>query len=415
MPRFDDYAGEHLIPPYRILDLTDRRAAFCGRLLADYGADVVKVEPPGGDPSRRLGPFPDDAPDGERSLDFMFYNTNKRSITLDLESAAGRAIFRRLVADADVVIESYDRHYLNALGIGYDALRAQNPGLIVASVTPFGGSGEWADYQGDDLVVMAASGYMQITGEPDEPPVRQGNEHSHYPAAQYAAVGILAALYYRDFAGGGVGQHIDVSSQEALITYYTDAHPALLWRKLGQNVTRVGTNSTLVIPLGAYPCKDGWIAAGVITPREWDTLAEWIHEVTDNDEVLSEAYRGGNQDRAEHIDIITALFLEFAENFTVQELFHEGQRRNLVFLPVNEVADLLADPQLAESGFWYDIEHDDAAIGVIKYPLGIFHSEEVSARRRPAPALGTDNAAVYRGELGLTADEIAALAADGII
>ena len=415
MPRFDDYAGEHLIPPYRILDLTDRRAAFCGRLLADYGADVVKVEPTGGDPSRRLGPFPDDAPDDERSLDFMFYNTNKRSITLDLESDAGRAIFRRLVADADVVIESYDRHYLSALGIGYDALRAQNPGLIVASVTPFGGSGEWADYRGDDLVVMAASGYMQITGEPDEPPVRQGNEHSHYPAAQYAAVGILAALYYRDFAGGGVGQHIDVSSQEALITYYTDAHPALLWRKLGQNVTRVGTNSTLVIPLGAYPCKDGWIAAGVITPREWDTLAEWIHEVTGNDEVLSEAYRGGNQDRAEHIDIITALFLEFAENFTVQELFHEGQRRNLVFLPVNEVADLLADPQLAESGFWYDIEHDDAAIGAIKYPLGIFHSEEVSARRRPAPALGADNAAVYQGELGLTADELAALATDGII
>lgn len=415
MPRFDDYTGEHLIPPYRILDLTDRRAAFCGRLLADYGADVLKVEPPGGDPSRRLGPFADDAPDDERSLDFMFYNTNKRSITLDLESEAGRALFRRLVADSDVLIESYDRDYLNALGIGHDALRAQNPGLIVASVTPFGGSGEWADYQGDDLVVMAASGYMQITGEPDEPPVRQGNEHSHYPAAQYAAVGILAALYYRDFAGGGVGQHIDVSSQEALITYYTDAHPALLWRKLGQNVTRVGTNSTLVIPLGAYPCKDGWIAAGVITPREWDALAEWIHEVTGNDEVLNEAYRGGNQDRAEHIDIITALFLEFAENFTVQELFHEGQRRNLVFLPVNEVADLLADPQLAESGFWYDIEHDDATIGTVKYPLGIFHSEEVSAGRRPAPALGADNTAVYQGELGLTADELAALQADGVI
>lgn len=414
MPRFDDYTGEYLIPPYRILDLTDRRAAFCGRLLADYGADVVKVEPPAGDLSRRLGPYPDDFPDAERSLDFMFYNTNKRSITLDLDTPSGQALFRRLAADADVVIASFDRHYLDDRGLGIDALRAVNPGLITASVTPFGGSGEWADYQGDDLVVMAASGYMQITGEPDEPPVRQGNEHSHYPAAQYAAVGILAALYHRDF-GGGEGQHIDVSSQEALITYYTDAHPTLLWRKLGQNVTRVGTNSTLVIPLGAYPCRDGWIAAGVITPREWDALAEWIHEVTGNDEALNEAYRGGNQDRAEHIDIITALFLEFAEHFTVQELFHEGQRRNLVFLPVNEVADLLADPQLAESGFWYDIEHADAAIGTVKYPLGIFHSAEVAARRRPAPALGADNLAVYRGELGLSAGELALLRADGVI
>lgn len=415
MPRFDEYTGEHLIPPYRILDLTDRRAAFCGRLLADYGADVVKVEPPRGEASRGLGPYPGDVPDSEQSLDFLFYNTNKRSITLDLETEAGRGLFRRLAADADVIIESFDRLYLADRGIGYDDLRADNPGLVMASVTPFGSTGQWADYAGDDLVVMAVSGYMQITGEPDEPPVRQGNEHSHYPGAQYAAVGILAALYYRDFAYGGVGQHIDVSSQEALITYYTDAHPALLWRKLGQNVTRVGTNSTLVIPLGAYPCKDGWIAAGVITPREWDALAEWIHEVTGNDEVLNEAYRGGNQDRADHIDIITALFLEFAENFTVQELFHEGQRRNLVFLPVNEVADLLTDPQLAESGFWYDIEHDQESIGTVKYPLGIFHSEEVAARRRPAPALGADNMAVYRGELGMAPEEIAKLKREGVI
>ena len=205
MPRFDEYTGEHLIPPYRILDLSDRRAAFCGRLLADYGADVVKVEPPSGDPSRRLGPYPSDFPDPERSLDFFFYNTNKRSITLDLETESGRSLFRRLAADADVIIESFDRHYLYDHGIGFDALRADNPGLIMASVTPFGNTGEWADYRGDDLVVMAASGYMQITGEPDEPPVRQGNEHSHYPAAQYAAVGILAALYHRDFGGGQLG------------------------------------------------------------------------------------------------------------------------------------------------------------------------------------------------------------------
>jgi formyl-CoA transferase len=131
--------------------------------------------------------------------------------------------------------------------------------------------------------------------------------------------------------------------------------------------------------------------------------------------VLNEAYRGGNQDRAEHIDIITALFLEFAENFTVQELFHEGQRRNLVFLPVNQVADLLADPQLAESGFWSDIEHGDGSDGTVKYPLGIFHSEEVAPRRRPAPSLGADNLAVYRGELGLSNDDLSALRADGII
>ena len=139
------------------------------------------MEPPSGDPSRTLGPYPGDVSDGEQSLDFLFYNTNKRSITLDLNTDAGRGVFRRLAADADVIIESYDRHYLTDRGIRYDDLRGDNPGLVMASVTPFGSTGEWADYAGDDLVVMAASGYMQITGEPDEPPVRQGNEHSHYP------------------------------------------------------------------------------------------------------------------------------------------------------------------------------------------------------------------------------------------
>ena len=108
----------------------------------------------------------------------------------------------------------------------------------------------------------------------------------------------------------GRGQHIDVSLQEALITYYSDAHPALAWMQMQENVTRVGATSTLVIPLGAYPCADGWISAGIITPREWDTLAQWIYEVTGNPEVLNDAYRGGNQDRAPHNDIITALVID---------------------------------------------------------------------------------------------------------
>ena len=157
------------------------------------------------------------------------------------------------------------------LGIGYDALREINPGIILASVTPFGQTGPWRDYQSTDLIALAASGFMQITGEPGGPPMRQGNEQSHFPGAQYAAAAILAALYARDFAGAP-GQHIDVSLQEALITYYSDAHPALAWQLLGENVTRVGATSTLVIPLGAYPSADGWISAGIITPREWDTL-----------------------------------------------------------------------------------------------------------------------------------------------
>ena len=401
-----------LLPPYRILDLAGPEAVFCGKLLSDYGADVLRVEPPGGSPSRQRGPFVGDAPHPERSLYDQFYNTNKRSVTLDLQQEPGRALFRRLAASADAVIESFPVGHLASLGLGYDALRQLNPGLVLASVTPFGQTGPWRDYRAADLTALAASGFMQITGEPDGPPMRQGNDQSHFPGAQFAAAALLGALYYRDF-NGGAGQHIDVSLQEALITYYSDAHPALAWRLLGENVTRVGANSTLVIPLGAYPSADGWISAGIITPREWDTLAQWIYEVTANEEILNPAYQGGNQDRAPYNEIITALVIDFTTRFSSEYLFHEGQRRNLVFIPVNTVADLLADPQLAASHFWFALDHPET--GPMQHPLGVFDSAEVSPRTNPAPRLGQHNAAIYTGELGLSAAELEALRAAGVI
>ncbi len=401
-----------LLPPYRVLDLSGPEAVFCGKLLADYGADVVRVEPPGGDPSRSRGPFVDDREGPDRSLYFLFYNTNKRSITLDLQSERGSDLFRRLVAQTDVVVESYPVGYMDSLGLSYEALRVINPGVVVASVTPFGQTGPWKDYKSNDLIALASSGFMQITGEPDGPPMRQGNGQSHFPGAQFAAASILGALYYRDF-GDGEGQHIDVSLQEALITYYTDAHPALAHMMLGDNVTRVGATSTLVIPLGAYPSSDGWISAGIITPREWDNLSEWIYEVTGNEEVLNEAYKGGNQDRAPFNDIITALVIDFTTRYTSEYLFHEGQRRNLVFIPVNTVSDLLADPQLEASNFWFGIDHPEA--GTLQYPQGVFDSEQVSPATNAAPSLGQDNETIYAGELGLSAEEMSSLRDQGVI
>ena len=392
------------MPPYRVLDLSGPEAVFCGKLLADYGAEVIRVEPPGGDPSRARGPFAGDDEGPGSSLYFLFYNTNKRSITLDIRTQRGRELFRRLAVQSDVVVESFPPGHMDSLGLGYDALKAINPGIVMASVTPFGQTGPWKDYKSNDLIALAASGFMQITGEPDGPPMRQGNDQSHFPGAQFAAASILGALYYRDF-NGGEGQYIDVSLQEALITYYTDAHPALAHMMLGENVTRVGATSTLVIPLGAYPSADGWISAGIITPREWDTLSEWIYEVTGNEEVLNPAYKGGNQDRAPYNDIITALVIDFTTRYTSEYLFHEGQRRNLVFIPVNTVSDLLADPQLEASNFWFAIDHPET--GALQYPQGVFDSEEVSPATNPAPTLGQDNEAIYAGELGLSDAELA--------
>ena len=400
-----------LLPPYRVLDLTGPEGVFCGKLLADYGAEVIKVEPPTGDVTRQRPPFISDVPGIERSSYFLFYNTNKKSVTVDLETSEGQVVFKKLAASADVLIESFPVNYMQSLGLDYDSLRQVNPGLIMASITPFGQTGPWKDYKSTDLISLAASGFMQITGDPDGPPLRQGNEQSHFPGAQHAATAIMGALFYRDMQDGR-GQYIDVSMQEAMITYYTDAHPALAYIQRGENVTRVGTTSTLVIPLGAYPSKDGWISAGIITPREWENLSNWMFEVTGNEEILNEDYKGGNQDRAPYNDIITALVIDFTTRFTSEELFHQGQERNLVFIPVNTVSDLLVDPQLDASNFWFDIDHADA--GNLKYPLGVFDSEEVTPTTNPAPYLGQDNEVIF-GELGLDEAELASLRIRGVI
>ena len=400
-----------LLPPYRVLDLTGPEGVFCSKLLADYGAEVIKVESPTGDPTRQRPPFIADEPGVERSSYFLFYNTNKKSVTVDLETTAGRDVFQKLVASADVLIESFPVGYMQSLGLDFDSLKTNNSGLIMASITPFGQTGPWKDYKSSDLISLASSGFMQITGDPDGPPLRQGNEQSHFPGSQHAATAIMGALFYRDMQDGQ-GQYIDVSMQEAMITYYTDAHPALAWMQRGENVTRVGTNSTLVIPLGAYPSKDGWISAGIITPREWENLSSWMFDVTGNEEILNEEYKGGNQDRAPYNDIITALVIDFTTRFTSEELFHQGQERNLVFIPVNTVSDLLTDPQLDASNFWFDLDHSE--VGILKYPLGVFDSEEVSPVTKPAPRLGQDNAAIF-GELGLGASEQAALRSKGVI
>ena len=401
-----------LLPPYRILDLTGPEAVFCGKLLADYGADVVKVEPPGGDPTRNKAPFIGDEVGIARSSYFLFYNTNKRSVTIDIDTPKGQELFKKLAKTADVLIESFPVGHMESKGLGFDSLNAINPSLVMASVTPFGQTGPWSGYQSSDLISLAASGFMQITGDPDGPPLRQGNEQSHFPGAQYAAAAIMGALFYRDMQGGG-GQYIDVSQQEAMITYYTDAHPALAWMQRGENVTRVGTNSTLVIPLGAYPSSDGWISAGIITPREWENLSQWMYEVTGNEEILNDDYKGGNQDRAPFNDIITALVIDFTTRFTSEELFHQGQERNLVFIPVNTVSDLLVDPQLEASNFWFDIDHAEA--GTLRYPLGVFDSEEVSPTTNPAPHLGQDNEAILGGELGLSQSELSSLRSQGVV
>jgi crotonobetainyl-CoA:carnitine CoA-transferase CaiB-like acyl-CoA transferase len=228
-----------LLPPWRVLDLADERGAFCGKLLADLGADVVKVEPPAGDPARRRPPFFPGRETPETSLDFLAFNTNKRSLALDVTDPEGRACFLDLVRHADAVVESFAPGRLDELGLGWATLREANPRLVLASITPYGQTGPRRLDRSSDLVAMATSGFMQITGDPDGPPMRLGNEQSRFAPALYAALGVVAALVHRDWHGAP-GQRVDVSMQEALLAFYLEQHPVLFWTMRRKNVIRVG-------------------------------------------------------------------------------------------------------------------------------------------------------------------------------
>ncbi len=410
MPGKESEAG--FLPRYRVLDLADEKGVYCGKLLGDLGADVIKVEPPGGDKTRFRGPFHNNEVHPEKSLHFLYFNTSKGSITLNLEDSTGQAIFKRLAEKADVVVESFPVGYLASLGLGYPALRKINPRLVMSSITPFGQKGPLSGYKATDINIMAMSGYMQLIGEPDQQPLVLGGEQSFYPGAQYAAVGTVAALFYRD-ATSGKGQHVDVSMQEAMITFYHEQTPVAMWTKKKENVSRVGSMDAMVTPCGLYPCKDGWISLCVVTPLEWDTLAQWIHEVTGNDEVLQEQYKGGLISRMPVRDMVNVMVIDFTDRLTTRELFLEGQKRKLAVLPVNDAPSLLEDAQLNSRGFWVELDHP--VVGKMKYPKGALYSDAIGAPRKAAPLLGEDNERIYCDELGYSKEDLAVLRTTGVI
>ncbi|MFI5394263.1 MAG: CaiB/BaiF CoA transferase family protein [Candidatus Binatia bacterium] len=403
--------ADPLLPPYRVLDLCDPQGAFCGKLLADLGADVVKIEPPAGDPGRYKEPVFADQRKAETSLDFLAYNTNKRSVTLDIKHPRGRACFLALVHDADALIESYAPGYLENLGLGHSVLRATNPRLVAASITPYGQTGPRREHLSCDLIAMATSGFMQVTGDPDGPPMRLANEQSRFAPALHAALGVIAGLLHRDWYGGR-GQSIDVSMQEALLSFYLEQHPVLCWHVRRKNVTRVGPVTSLAVPAGVFPCQDGWIGIGIFTPPEWLALSRWLYEVTGSDDILAPELCGGIHARAAYRDLIEAVLLDFTIRQTRAQLFRDGQRRNIVVVPVNTIADLIGDEALAHDGLWKELEHPVA--GRLRYPINLF-GPEVPSAGRAAPLLGEANEEILCDELGLAREELAALQAPEVV
>ena len=283
----------------RVLELTGEHAQFCGKLMADLGADVIKVEPPGGQGTREVGPFLDDEAGPERSLYFWHYNTSKRGITLDITKPEGQEVFRKLAATAGLVLESFTAGYLPSLGLGYDSLSADNPGLIMCSVTPFGQDGPWRDYQTSDLLHLAAGGQMASSGYdvedvPDAPPIAPGGGNAWHIASHYSYIAIMGALYHRDFTGEG--QYIDVSVHEACSL--TTEGAIAIYLSTGEVVRRhTGRHASADMSPGIQHATNdgGYInttrSGSNLTPARVKILATWMAEYGLAQDLLEEKYQ----------------------------------------------------------------------------------------------------------------------------
>jgi benzylsuccinate CoA-transferase BbsE subunit len=395
----------------RVLELADEKGVYCGKLLADLGADVIKVEAPGGDATRDVPPFLGDRPGRDRSLFFLYMNTSKRGVTLDLARPEGREIFARLAATADVVLETFPPGRLESLGLGYAHLKAASPCLVLTSITGFGQTGPHRAYRSSDLVAAALGGAMYVTGEADDPPVRLSGYQACVTASTCAAAATLIALWHA--AASGEGQQVDISLEEATVSA-THICGIGKWLDDGIVPRRSGTSLFASVPSGTYRCRDGLVYLMVNRPLHWQALARWIHEVTGNDAVLDPLFEGPSSSRQAYRDILDGYVEELTARFTVGEVYHEGQRRHLAFTPVNDAAAVARDPHLAVRGYFVEAAHRDGTR--LRYPGPPYRLAGTPWRiARPAPAAGEHNEEIYRGELGLSEKDYRSLAERGLI
>jgi len=389
----------------KVLDLSQGIAGpLCAKILADFGAEVTKVEPPEGDFARRMPPYFGNDPDPEKSLIFLLANLNKRGVKLDLNDAQGRVLLRGLAAKSDIIVESFKPGYLASLGLDHASLLRENPALIMVSITPFGQYGPYSGYENEEIVTYALSGMMSISGTADREPLKHGGMQSQYEGGLNSAIAALIALYARDHTGKG--QHVDVSLQEVVASTLVVHQPFYSFGGAVQGRRQPeGGGSGQV-----QRCKDGyfvWQAAGF---SKWNDIAEFFG----GEELKEERFSTGDG-RIIHGNDLDRLVLEAAKDRTMEELFRTASEKyHMLFGIVQEPEDLAQCAHLEARNFFQEVDHP--AIGRIKVPFRLWNMSEGGAQyRRPAPLLGQHNTEVYGDELGVDAGLMAALSARGVI
>ncbi|MBM4335381.1 MAG: CoA transferase [Deltaproteobacteria bacterium] len=388
-----------------VLELGQMVAApYCGKLLADLGADVIKIERPRvGDGARRRGPFPGGVPHPEKSGLFLYLNTSKRGITLDLETEAGRGIFLRLVADAAALIDDWPPGELARIGLDPDALARANPRLVHTSITPFGASGPHRDFRTHHLNVYHSSPHTTFStpaeGAPRRAPPRAGRYLAEYDAGLSAAVGTMAAVL--GALATGTGERVEVSKQEALLCL----ERVDIGRQINPPKPPPWTGSIG----GLLRAKDGWVMVTPVQNHQWEGLVramgspEWTRSEACKDEAARQAHRDEIQPRIQ----------EWADGLTRAEIYHRLQAEGTPAGPIQTVAEVRVWPQERERDFFVEIDHPEA--GAQTYPSVPYRFDDVGWTGSRAPLLGEHNREILGERLGHASGELARLAASGVI
>jgi len=409
-----------LLSGFRALDLTDEKGFVCGKILAAMGVDTVKIEKPGGDPTRNIPPFYQDTTDPEKSLYWFVYNTDKRGITLNLETSRGRELFKELVKRSDFVLESFTPGYLDSLGLGYEGLSRVNPRVIMTSITPFGQKGPYSRYKGGELVASAMSGVLLSNGYEDRAPVKEALDANYFQANAAAALGTIIAHYHREATGES--QQVDVSIQEVGASRNTNN--ILVYQFDKRFIKRSGDCQWLGLRPARWiwKCKDGFLwhnlMGGKIGAPANRALSQWM----DDDGIenpLREIQDWEKYDRSavtpEQRAVREKAMGKFFLRHTKKELNTEGRRRGINACVANIPAEVVEQPQLKTRDYWVELDHPELELK-IRYPKHLFLCDETKNYvSRRAPLIGEHNKEIYGKELGLSDAEIAALKEASVI
>ena len=406
--------GEKALTGMKVLEYANFIAGpYCGKLLADLGAEVIKVEKPlVGDDARQYGPFPHDLPHPERSGLFLHLNTNKLSITLNVEAATGTEILKELLKESDIFIEDNPPAVMERLGLNYPNLQKVNPGIVMVSITPFGQSGPYRDYKGYAINCSALGGMSVCIGEPGREPLTPPLCLGHYQSGVAGALAALAALFARDLSGKG--QQVDISEAQVWATLHTGQQESAFVMH-GMKRMRWGHRTPGIYPYTILPCQDGYVTLIAIQGYQWKRFLELIGDGKVPDWYANEPrFKDRREISLKYADEMDALIAPWLMSHTKEEIYNLCLEKRIPFTPAKNVEEMVNDSHLKAREYFVEIEHP--ATGVLKYPGAPCKFSETPWKiDKPAPLLGEHNEEILCQRLGYSEEGLSQLRGEGII